>query len=352
MNVGERIKAVRHLAGLSLRDLSSKAGVSAQAVSKYERGLDVPGSVVLIRLAQALNVRVEHLLRPIDVSLSSVRYRRHAGLGQKVLLKAQAQAQEWFERYLTVERIVDEVSTFELPRINREIRSLDDVEQTVLELRQAWNLGLGPIDSVVEVLEARGIKVGLVDGVDGFDALTFWADETTPVMVVKRDVPGDRQRFNLAHELGHILLEPRSDLDEERVAHRFAGAFLVPEPAVQSELGRRRRKLNLYELHLLKHKYGISMQAWIYRARDVGILPESAARHWFKIFRREGWYRKEPGDSIPPERPERLHRLVLRALAEDLISENRAAELLGVPLNQFVEEARRHHGDIPLLMRG
>jgi Zn-dependent peptidase ImmA (M78 family) len=226
------------------------------------------------------------------------------------------------------------------------------VEQAVLELRQAWDLGLGPIDSLVEVLEARGIKVGLVDGVDGFDALTFWADETTPVMVVKRDIPGDRQRFNLAHELGHILLDPQGELDEERVAHRFAGAFLVPAPAVQSELGRKRRKLNLYELHLLKYKYGISMQAWIYRAKDVGILPESTARHWFKVFRQKGWHRKEPGDSIPPERPERLDRLVLRALAEDLISETRAAELLGVPLNQFMEEATRHHGDIPLLMRG
>jgi Zn-dependent peptidase ImmA (M78 family) len=352
MNVGERIKASRHLAGLSLRDLSSKAGVSAQAVSKYERGLDVPGSAVLIRLAQALNVRAEHLLRPTDVSLSSVRYRRHAGLGQKVLLKAQAQAQEWLERYLTAERIVEEVSVFELPQIKRGIRSLDEVEEAALELRQAWNLGLGTIDSLVEVLEARGIKVGLVDGVDGFDALTFWADDTTPVMVVKQDIPGDRQRFNLAHELGHILLEPQGELDEERVAHRFAGAFLVPAPAVESELGRKRRKLNLYELHLLKHKYGISMQAWIYRAKDVGILSEGTARRWFQIFRREGWYREEPGDRIPPERPERFDRLVLRALAEDFISETRAAELLGVPLNQFLEKARRHHGDIPLLMRG
>jgi len=352
MDLGERIKVARRVTGLSLRSLSEAVGVSAQAVSKYERGLDVPSSGVLIRLAQALNVRVERLLRPTEVSLSSFRYRGHVALTQRNQLKVQAQAQDWLERYLTTETIVGENVLFAFPEINRQIKAIDEAERAALELRRVWDLGLAPIDSMVEVLEAKGIKVGIVEGAEKFDALTFWANNDIPVMVVKQNVPGDRQRFSLAHELGHLILEVDPHLDQEKVAHRFAGAFLVPEPVVNYELGRKRRKLDLYELHLLKHKYGLSMQALIYRAKDVGILSPISSKHWFRLFREKGWHREEPGDTIPPERPARFERLVLRALAEEIISETRAAELLGLSLTEFMEEAARQHGNIPLLMRG
>jgi transcriptional regulator with XRE-family HTH domain len=69
--------------GLSLRDLSNEASVSAQAISKYVRDLDVPSSGVLIRLAKALKVRAEYLMRPVNITLSQPCYRRKASLNQK-----------------------------------------------------------------------------------------------------------------------------------------------------------------------------------------------------------------------------------------------------------------------------
>jgi transcriptional regulator with XRE-family HTH domain len=68
MNIGKRLKSIRLQAGLSQRDLAEKVGISARAISKYERGLDTPGSAVLIRLAKAFGVRVEYFLRPIDIT--------------------------------------------------------------------------------------------------------------------------------------------------------------------------------------------------------------------------------------------------------------------------------------------
>jgi Zn-dependent peptidase ImmA (M78 family) len=136
-------------------------------------------------------------------------------------------------------------------------------------------------------------------------------------------------------------------VDEEKAADRFAGAFLVPAPVARFELGERRDTLHLYELHLLKHKYGLSMQGWIYRARDLGILSENATIRLFQDFRRAGWHRHEPGDQLPPEVPKRMERLVLRALAEDLISESRGAELLGKPLAQFYREEAAQHAGFP-----
>jgi Zn-dependent peptidase ImmA (M78 family)/DNA-binding XRE family transcriptional regulator len=354
MTLGERIKIARNARGLSLRALSEEVGVSAMAISKYERDLDMPGSGVLLRMAQALRVKVEFFFRQQEVELSEPAYRKRTTLPRKQEQVVLAQVREWLERYLEIESFfdLDAVPRFSLPdEAERRVASLQNVEDVAIALRTAWGWGLDPIESMVELLEDRGIKVGLVDGHDKFDACTIWANQTIPVIVLKRDIPGDRQRFNLAHELGHLVLEPAEEIDEEKAAYRFAGAFLVPASTVRFELGAHRDTLDLYELHLLKHKYGLSMQGWIYRAQDLSILSENAARRLFQQFRREGWYRQEPGDQLPPEEPRRMQRLVLRALAEDLISQSRAAELLGKPLPQFYQEEAGQHDGFPAVAR-
>ena len=352
MAIGERIKSARLRADLSLRDLAEKVGVSAQAISKYERELDVPGSAALIQLARALQVRVEYFLRPTSISLSRPSYRSHTS---KLLARDQAivhaQVEDWLERYLTIEELVDGQAEFHLPDITRRVAAFDEIEQVALDLRAAWQLGLDPIESLIEVLEGCGIKVGMVAGADHFDGLTLIANEISPVIVVKADVPGDRQRMSMAHELGHLVLETPETWTEkeiEKAAFRFAGAFLAPAPSARHELGKKRQRLDLYELHLLKHKYGMSMQAWIHRAQDLGILSELAAVGMYRWFSANGWKQREPSDPYPTEKTERLERLVMRAMIEDIISETRAEELLGSPLDEFWKQASRQHDDIPL----
>ena len=341
--IGERIKIARRRSGLSLRELAEKVNVSAQAVSKYERGLDVPSSPVLIKLANALGVSIEYLLRPVSVSLSQPNYRCFSSkLKAKEKEKVQAQVQDWLERYLLIEELVSAQKEFHFPEIKRQVQHLEDVEQVALALRESWKLGLDPIDHLGEVLEDQGIKVGIVEGVSYFDSLTLWANKNIPVIVVKKDIPGDRQRFNMAHELGHLILEIPSKWDKKQIENatfRFAGAFLVPKPVVLQELGRNRQRLDLDELYLLKHKYGISMQAWIYRAKDLGILLEAKAQKLFKEFRVKGWHLEEPGDPYPPEKLDRLERLVRRALAEELVSNARAAEIMSIaPSKLWMQE--------------
>ncbi|MEJ2352677.1 MAG: XRE family transcriptional regulator [Anaerolineales bacterium] len=350
--IGERIEMARRAAGLSQRALAEAAGLSAMAISKYERGLIVPSSDALIRLARALDVRVEYFLRPVSVKLTAPSYRKRTSLPRKQENIILGQIQDWLERYVEVESLFGEPAQFEYPHgFVREVTVFEEVEEAAEDLRRAWSLGQDPIESMVEILEDRGVRVGMVQGHAGFDALTLWMDELGPVIVVKRSVPGDRQRFNLAHELGHLLLE-FIDIDAEKAANRFAGALLVPAHLARYELGERRSELSVYELHLLKHKYGLSMQAWIYRAKDLGIISESTARGLFHKFRKNGWHLEEPGDQIAAEEPGRMKRLVMRALAEDLISPSRAAELLGIPLQEFMQRESQHHGGLALSLRG
>jgi Zn-dependent peptidase ImmA (M78 family)/transcriptional regulator with XRE-family HTH domain len=351
MGIGERLKMARQMAGMSQRDLAKAANVSAMAISKYERDLMTPGSNVLLRLGRALDVRAGFFLRPVTATLTAPSFRCKTSLGAKSKTAILARTQAWLERYLDVESLVPDGPVYEPPAIDARAATPDEVERVAEALRRDWDLGLDPIDSLVGVLERHGIKVGPIQDVDDFDALTLWANGDTPVMVVKAGMPGDRQRLSLAHELGHLILDPAPELDEEKAAFRFAGAFLVPRSMALYELGERRSELDMVELHMLKHKYGVSMQAWIYRAHDLGIISDAVATTLWKQFRARGWREVEPGDPIPQEMPERLERLVLRALAEDVITESRASELLDQPLPAFMEAQAERCGGFPVLVR-
>lgn len=350
MSIGERIKQGRLMAGMSQRKLAELAGVSAQAISKYERDIDVPGSRVLISLSRALNVKVEFFLRPKKVTRIAPSFRAHCSLPAKQEAAALARITDWLEKYLEIESILSPEGVtleFKYPEgFPRQVSSMLDIEQAAVDLRTSWDLGSDSIENLTSLLEDRGIKVGIIDAHDDFDACTFQAEDDghITVIITRDDVPGDRQRFSIAHELGHLMLKTEGALDPERAANRFAGAFLVPEDVARFELRENRKALSSYELHMLKHKYGLSMQAWVYRARDLGILSGPRAAALFKKFRALGWHKKEPGESVSPEIPSRFERLVMSALADGIISEKRAEEFLSKPVDAFLSEKATDHG--------
>lgn len=326
MTIGNRIMLARKRLGMSQDLLSKQIGVSKMAISKYERAMDIPTSGVLLRLSDALQVPVEFFFRPPITRIQFQGFRKLASLNKKEQDVVMAQTQEWLERYIEIEEILhEERSKVQLPQFS--VRTMDDVEAAAENLRKIWNLGIDAIESLMELLEDQRIKVGIIDGLDGFDACTFFANDA-PVIVVNKKLSGDRQRFSLVHELGHLVLLVSPEMDIEKAAHRFAGAFLVPADTARRELGNHRSNLHFQELGLLKHKYGMSMQAWVYRSRDLNIISESTKIKLFKMFSSKGWKKFEPGYVMEPV-PLRMQRLILRAVAEDVISRKRAEELLG-----------------------
>jgi Zn-dependent peptidase ImmA (M78 family) len=194
---------------------------------------------------------------------------------------------------------------------------------------------------MTSLLEEKHIRVFFIEAPDSFDACTFWADGR-PCIVARKNLPGDRLRFNLAHELGHLVIQTPDEGDKrtrEKPTMHFASAFLVPSPVVKRELGETRKKLGLRELHILKMKYGLSISAWVFRAKDLGIIAESCAKGLFMYLKKNFGKREPWADEFPPESPPtRMKQLVLRALAESVISESKAAELLGQSLYQFRQE--------------
>jgi Zn-dependent peptidase ImmA (M78 family) len=350
--IGKRLKLARVAAGLSLRDLQEKIGnrVTAQAIGKYERDEDLPSSGVLIALGKALGVSLAYLTGDQDIVLESVEFRKKKITSKKEQAQVQAKAIHLIERYLLVEEILGLPSAeWDKPRgAPYPVRELADAELAASNLREHWNLGIDPIPNLIELLEEFGIKVLVVDSQENIDGLAAQVSrrdkQPVRVIVIREGVHGERQRFNLAHELGHIVMEVAGDEKfREGAAHRFAGAFLMPAQALWSNVGRHRSSIGLGELFALKRLFGVSVLAITYRCQDIGIFPPVLAQRLFREFSRLG-YRSAPNyepNHLPEEKLGRFERLCYRALAERAISEPKTAELLDITvreLNRRMEE--------------
>ena len=201
-------------------------------------------------------------------------------------------------------------------------------------------MGLDPIANLVDLSEGRGIKVISTDltSVDGLTAKVRREDGSAAfVIVVNREHWGERQRLTIAHELGHMVLDVAPKVDDEKAAHRFAGAFLMPAETLRAEVGRRRKSVSWGELFELKRIFGASVQALTYRCRDLGIFNNALFRRLFDEFSRRGWRNppyREP-HAMEGEAPRRFERLCFRALAEGAISEAKAAELLRISVHEL-----------------
>ena len=340
--LGERLKLARKRSGLSLRALSSRIEgiVSAQAIGKYERGQMMPSSNVAIALAEALGVSLSYLLSPSNVSLESVEFRKLSSTKARERAAVEGEVLDHVDRYLQVEELLGLAGSRrdEPDDAQYSIKILEDAEPAAMSLRDAWNLGGSPVPDVTELLEERGIKIlklSLPESVDGLNCrVRRVGGDDVPVVVCSTAKSLERQRFTIAHELGHMVLDIPSTVPEEKACHRFAGAFLAPRDELIREVGRRRLNFGFAELIDIKHMFGISAAALVIRMRDLGIITEATLRGIFRGIGRS-WRKNEPCPLERTESPRRFVRLCLRALAENEISESKAAELLRMRVSEI-----------------
>jgi len=327
---------------MSLRELASKTGnyVTAQAINKYENGKATPGSDVLLKISEVLGVSIEYFFQKpeTEVRLSTHSFRKRPKAKASMLKAINAKVKNHLEKYFEIENLFPEKRfiQFTMPDDNRRvIEQPDDIEKFARWLRKDWNIGLDPIRSLATVLEDRGIKVIMVKESEDIDGFLTRANESIPVIVINANFPTDRLRFSMAHELGHHLLINSSSIDFEKITNRFAGAFLVPDEMVLMELGKKRRSLNWKELMLLRVKYGMSVQAWIHRARELKIISENYAASLFRFLRKKNLYDKELGKPLSTEINLRFEFLVIQAVEERLISIEKGAEMLDVTIKDL-----------------
>lgn len=337
--LGQRLKQIRLAHGLSLESLAAELGgiVTKQALSKYEQGQAQPSPKVLNRLAVVLGVKAAYLYSEPDIKIQFIAYRKISTLAKREQAQVESFVSRSLEERVRMQRLIDPSSKVDLPVLGIPITSVEDTESAAEQLRSLWNLGVDPISSLVGILEAHCVHVLELATEDGFDGISAVAydndqDSVAAAAVTRSGVPGERQRLNLAHELGHLVLKVPKDVDEERAAFRFGAAFLAPADLVYKEVGSKRSSLNLEELLLLKQRFGLSIQALLYRLRDLNIITKDYHKRWCIKINQHKWKKQEP-EELPAERPQWLRQNVLRALAERLLTLKDAEELLQEPIH-------------------
>ena len=324
--IGKRIRLARQLAGLTQEGVAtalSQAGVSAtkQAISNYETGKREPSARVLLELSSLFGVRTEYFFYVPDIGIEWLAYRRRSTLAKTIKEAIQGYAKDIAALYFELRRMLypDERAAFPQPR---NVTDMEGAEAAAQELRCAWKLHpRHPIENLTLTAETNGvIVIGWNKQTGRFDGLSGWLNDTVPITVVNTDHQVDRRRFSLAHELGHLLMHTSDDLSE-KLAHRFAAALLVPREAALHELGKRRPRISLKELGTLKRRYGLSIQGWIYRAKDLGIISKAYADTLWPQINMLGWKKEEPAEYayVADEEPILLEQMIQRGLDEQLV---------------------------------
>ena len=333
--IAQRLREYRLARGMSLDALAASIGgiVTKQALSKYEKGRSRPSPLVLNKLASVFGIKAAFFWSPPSMEVRFVAFRKGSRLPKKEQTRVEGLVRLALEDRVRLQELAPDQNRLDLPVQSLRIRSVDEAEGAAENLRRSWNLGIDPIACMTGVLEDRRIHVLEIESGEKFDGMSAAAinekGKTVAAAVVTRSgVPGERQRLNLAHELGHLVLGIPGTIDAEKAAFRFGGAFLAPAREVYREVGTKRAFIRIEELLLLKLRFGMSLQALLYRFRDLGIIAETYYRQFCMDINRLGWRTSEP-HPLERERPQWLTRTSLRAFAEGLISREEAERMTG-----------------------
>ncbi|MBM7772351.1 Zn-dependent peptidase ImmA (M78 family)/transcriptional regulator with XRE-family HTH domain [Actinokineospora baliensis] len=196
-------------------------------------------------------------------------------------------------------------------------------------VRESLGLGKGAVESVTGVAERLGVLVVPMSlGGREVDATSLHPPGEAPIFVVNTDAPTDRQRFTLAHELGHLVCAPEVDLDVEEMAQAFAAELLAPAREVRVDLAA--APITPARLLQLKSVWRVSAAALLRRAVDLAVVTDSRYRTVSAQMSALGWRSTEP-DPLPRERTRVVPALLASSVA-DLGGPRAAAGVAGAPL--------------------
>lgn len=337
---GVRLRQARERRGLSMRDLQSRMpeGISVAAISKYEKGQMKPTLRMVEALSMALEMPEDFFRRPLKAKLDGLKFRCKSSLLAKDESRVKGEAEDFFERYVELEDLLGMTEKFQNPLEGVKIGGLGDVETAVEQVRAEWRLGEAPIQSVVALLEERHLMVHLADAPEAFDGFAGKAGQRD-VIALNRNFPVDRIRFSAMHELGHILLDAaiadRPEREQETICHRFAGAMLLPLGRFLDLFGQHRKHVDLQELTQVKEMFGVSCAAQLKRAEGLGLMAAGTMQRVWIEWSHRGFRKNDPGSCHFVEEPMRFTLLLKQAVAENRISQGKAAMLAGKPLQEF-----------------
>ena len=302
--IPERIREARESVGMTDDELADAIGVSRQSVGSYETGATSPRGDIFSNIiavtrqppAFFTTLRKHNAARfrtPTWRSLKRMQRPDRLRIGRRL---------EW--AYYVAEFMAEYV---ELPPVNLPAVEFDferdgneRIEEIADGLREFWNVGFGPITDLSRLLEYKGtIVVEEPVNCNDMDAVSRWQGGRPYMLYAADQESNSRKLFNLAHELGHLLLHNAIEVNSrnldrmENQANRFAGAFLMPRRTFTREIA----NTTIDYFLSLKGRWRIAVAAMIYRCKELGILNSDQVKYLWKQMNARGIRKKEPLDN-------------------------------------------------------
>ncbi|WP_137009472.1 helix-turn-helix domain-containing protein [Aquitalea aquatilis] len=306
---GARLTQARAARGMTQTALAKASGISSPSISKWERGEQMPEFAALERVAEALSLPTTWFLQPLpDYGSGTYFFRSNSSLAAAGRAVARTRLEWLHELSLCIQEWID-WPQLTLPRVLSRDEALEltdaEIEFLAMQSRELWRLGIGPIEDVIRAVEGAGIITTRESlGYLKMDGVSRWFEsDGRPYMFISADkTSAVRNRFDVAHELGHILMHSGlSSVDEElhhneleRQAHLFASAFLMPAESIAGALN----YPTLDTLLALKKKWKVSIGALIMRAKSLDLIDSDYATRLWKNYSSRGWRKGEPLDDV------------------------------------------------------
>jgi Zn-dependent peptidase ImmA (M78 family)/transcriptional regulator with XRE-family HTH domain len=317
--LGRRLKQARESCGLTQEDTAREMAIARATVAQIELGNRSVSGLELAKFSYlyARDIR-EFLASNFSAeSLTSVLLRTEDGTGDgvKVALRdciALGHQLRDLETLLGISRSTGSVASYPSVSLGSKWDAIQSGTQAALEERRRLGLGSAPLGDLPALLEAQGIRTGLIAMPAGVSGLMISDPSVGLFLVVNREHPSVRQRFSWCHEYAHLLLDraqmghvsresERTDLLEVR-ANVFAANFLMPEDGVRqfvATLGKGSasrlhadvfdesgvvpidsrtaggsQDLQMYDVVKLSHHFEVSVLSALYRLLNLRLITD------------------------------------------------------------------------------
>ena len=319
--LGRRIRSAREGCGLTQEQLGGTVELSRLAISQIEGGNRSVSSIELDRIAYAVGRDIKSFLADdfVEQDALAALFRSEAQLAEQAellqaLQESLALGREMtnLERLLGIDRAQLHAATYEVPAAKSRWNAIQQGQRVAADERQRLGLGVSPINDLLEVFESQGVRTGMVSLPDNISGLTLWDNKIGIFVVINRDHSALRRRFSLAHEYAHVLIdrdrsgaisraENRSELLEVR-ANAFAAELMMPAEGVahfvqalgkggasraqvavfdETEVVQVEQRsvpgsqdIQLYDVALLAHHFGVSRISALYRLKNLRLIDE------------------------------------------------------------------------------
>jgi Zn-dependent peptidase ImmA (M78 family)/transcriptional regulator with XRE-family HTH domain len=241
-----RVRQAIVASGMSQQALAKHIGMDPTALSKVLTGKRRLSSLELALIADATAVRVDELLDPA----------RHAGphvaaRTQRDKSPAVDEALRRVDDFLEIDALLCDlglsapVSSLPAPVIDGTYR--EQAIELARSVRELAGIGDGYIEELASFCENRlGVDVAVESLPPGLDGLSV-SRGNYRLALVSSAIPATRQRYTLAHEIGHLAADDTQDVmidedlfgdaEQEKRANVFASSFLMPESSLRRAMG-------------------------------------------------------------------------------------------------------------------